>query len=144
MDRPIPTPFVFAPIVTALLAVLVAVACAGTRPAGSVAPSAPSRAVLRLRTDAGAPACLDPSIEEAIAFREQMGLRADLGWVQAVAANPDATEDWGVPLLPFEIGRARTPPDRRGRARRGRPGSTSPSTPTCPGACTSTRPPAAS
>jgi len=43
-----------------------------------------------------------PDLVAAIAFREEMGLRADLAWVQAVAAHPDATRDWGVPLLPFE------------------------------------------
>ena len=90
-----------APIVTALLAVLVAVACVGTQPAGSVAPPDAIPTGAPAPTDA-APGVLDPSIQEAIAFREQMGLRADLGWVQAVAANPEATEDWGVPLLPFE------------------------------------------
>ena len=92
----------FAPIATAILVALVAIACAGTP---AVPTSAPSNAI-----PGGSPEPVDPApaatvdarIEEAIAFREQMGLRADLGWVQAVAANPAATEDWGVPLLPFE------------------------------------------
>ncbi len=101
-------PVVFAPIFTALLVALVAIACAGTP---AVTTSAPSGAI-----QSGAPApvdpapdatldpgTLDPGTDAAIAFREEMGLRADLGWVQAVAANPDATGDWGVPLLPFEV-----------------------------------------
>jgi hypothetical protein len=50
-----------------------------------------------------AEASLPPDILEAIAFREEMGLRSDVGWVQAVAANPAAVLDWGVPLMAFEI-----------------------------------------
>lgn len=45
---------------------------------------------------------LPPEIVEAIAQREALGLRSDLGWVQAVAANPDVNLDWGIPLLAFE------------------------------------------
>ena len=91
----------FAPIVTTMIVALVAIACAGT-PAATTSPSGanPSGSPAPVDPDPGA--TLDARIEDAIAFREQMGLRADLGWVQAVAANPDATEDWGVPLLPFE------------------------------------------
>ena len=41
-------------------------------------------------------------LAEAIAFRREFGLRADEAWVRAVAANPAAVMDFGVPLLPFE------------------------------------------
>lgn len=45
---------------------------------------------------------LPPEIVEAISLREELGLRSDPGWVQAVAANPDVNLDWGIPLLAFE------------------------------------------
>lgn len=41
-------------------------------------------------------------IAEAISFRREFGLRFDEAWVRAVAANPAAVMDFGVPLLPFE------------------------------------------
>lgn len=41
-------------------------------------------------------------IAEAISFRREFGLRSDEAWVRAVAANPAAVMDFGVPLLPFE------------------------------------------
>jgi hypothetical protein len=40
---------------------------------------------------------------EAIAFRTDFGLPAELAFVRAVAANPDATLEFGVPLLPAEV-----------------------------------------
>lgn len=50
-----------------------------------------------------APEGLTPEeIAQAIAVRREFGLRSDEGWVRAVAANPDAVMDFGVPLLPFE------------------------------------------
>ena len=81
------------------LLTLVLMACAGTP--GPSAVTDPGSPAPTAAPPAGE-ATPGPDVLEAIAFREQMGLRADLGWVQAVAANPDATLDWGVPLLPFE------------------------------------------
>ncbi len=50
-----------------------------------------------------APAVLSPAeVAQAIALRQEFGLRSDEGWVRAVAANPDAVMDFEVPLLPFE------------------------------------------
>jgi hypothetical protein len=45
-------------------------------------------------------------IDEAIAVRERYGLRADEIWVRAVATDPRSVtpEDWGIPLLPDELG----------------------------------------
>lgn len=45
---------------------------------------------------------LPAEIVDAIALRREFGLRSDEAWVRAVAANPDAVMDLGVPLLPFE------------------------------------------
>jgi hypothetical protein len=86
----------------ALLSVLILVlaACA------SGAPSAPTTTGAPPAMDPTPPpaeASLPPEILDAIAFREEMGLRSDVGWVQAVAANPAAILDWGVPLMAFEI-----------------------------------------
>ncbi len=50
-----------------------------------------------------APDVLSPAeVAQAIALRQEFGLRSDEGWVRAVAANPDAVMDFEVPLLPFE------------------------------------------
>jgi len=91
-----------APFVAVLLVAVIAIACAGSPADGSVAPTAVTPSGAPDPTAQAPGPSVDPLIDEAIAFREQMGLRADRGWVQAVAANPDATTDWGVPLLPFE------------------------------------------
>jgi len=50
--------------------------------------------------DANGPS--SPEVREAIVFREEFGLRSDVAWVLSVAAHPDATMEFGVPLLPFE------------------------------------------
>ena len=39
---------------------------------------------------------------QAVALRREFGLRDDEAWVRAVAANPTAVMDFGVPLMPFE------------------------------------------
>jgi len=44
---------------------------------------------------------------EAIRFRTDFGLPADLAFVRAVAANPEATLEFGVPLLPAEVAELR-------------------------------------
>jgi hypothetical protein len=84
-------------LAVALTLVVFLAACASPSPASPGAddpdPSAPPPA---------AEATLAPEILEAIAFRESMGLRSDAAWAQAVAANPNAVMDWGVPLMPFE------------------------------------------
>lgn len=50
---------------------------------------------------------LPPDLEEAtlaaIQKRAEYGLRRDLAWVRQVAADPRATTDFGVPMLPEEI-----------------------------------------
>jgi hypothetical protein len=87
------------------LLTLLLVACAGATAATPVPdPAAPSPSGAPSVEPSAAPTdpAADPAIAAAIAFRQEMGLRSDLGWVQAVAANPDATLDYGVPLLPFE------------------------------------------
>ena len=65
-------------------------------------------------TEAAQPtAPADPSMEtpvalsaaevaQAIAVRREFGLREDEAWVRAVAADPTAVMDFGVPLMPFE------------------------------------------
>ena len=45
-----------------------------------------------------------PADHDAIRFRTSVGLRADLPYIRAVAANPAASSrDFGVPLLPAEL-----------------------------------------
>lgn len=50
-------------------------------------------------------ATVSPETQKAIDFREQYGLRADVGWVQQVARDPAALvpEDFGIPLMPAEV-----------------------------------------
>lgn len=78
---------------------LAVVACGST--SGSVVPS--GSAATAVPEPPPAEATLSPELLEAMDFRRSMGLRADAAWAQAVAANPEATLDWGVPLLPFEV-----------------------------------------
>jgi hypothetical protein len=69
----------------ALVLALLLAACSGV-PAATPGPSAaPSAAA-----DPSADASLDPAIASAISQRKQFGLRSDLAWVLAVAANPRA------------------------------------------------------
>ena len=84
------------------LAVLMVASCGGAPASpGQITPSEP------LATASAEPpvpdATITPELLEAMAFRRSMGLRSDAAWAQAVAANPEAVLDWGVPLLPFEI-----------------------------------------
>lgn len=47
---------------------------------------------------------LSPAVAEAIRFRLEFGLRADVGYVRSVAGDPTASSaDFGVPLLPDEL-----------------------------------------
>jgi hypothetical protein len=43
------------------------------------------------------------ALAEAIRFRSEFGLRADDAYVREVFADPSATSDFGVPLLPAEL-----------------------------------------
>ena len=83
-------------LVPALTATLSA--CAGDLPrsaaATTLAPSAPAQPP----DEAPVP----PDITDAIRVRREFGLRSDEAWVRAVAANPDAVTDFGVPLLAWE------------------------------------------
>ena len=92
----------------ATLIALVALGVAACAPAGPASPLAPAA------TDAApsppAEASLAPEILEAIALRQELGLRSDAGWVQAVAANPAAVLDWGVPMMPFEVAQIESRP----------------------------------
>jgi hypothetical protein len=67
--------------------------------ASSCSSAAPSPAPTQTAIETPSPAELD-----AIRFRTESGLRADLDFVRAVAANPAAsTSEYSVPLLPAEI-----------------------------------------
>jgi hypothetical protein len=62
-------------------------------------PSGPTRGPTQAAVETPSPAEL-----EAIRFRTESGLRADLDYVRAVAADPSASSrDFSVPLLPAEI-----------------------------------------
>jgi hypothetical protein len=82
-----------------LLVVAVVAGC------GEVTPSVPS--VTSSPTEgAGDPAIPEGEITEAVAFRQQYGLRADSMFVRAVAIDPAAQAgliEFGVPLLPYEL-----------------------------------------
>lgn len=55
---------------------------------------------------ASAPVVSDADVRGAQVFRRQYGLRADLTWVRAVAANPEAqvgVPEFGYPLMPDEF-----------------------------------------
>ena len=54
-------------------------------------------------TAPGPEAEIPADIAKAMALRTEFGLRSDEGWVRAVAANPAAVMDFGLPLLPFEL-----------------------------------------
>ena len=65
-------------------------------------PAAPAPAAPAAPSMEG-PVVLSPAeVAGAIALRREFGLREDEAWVRAVAANPTAVMDFGVPLMPFE------------------------------------------
>jgi hypothetical protein len=78
-----------------LLAVLVLAACEN-------APASPS-AIPDLSTPSAEPAAPTAAELEAIRFRTENSLQADLEHVRAVAADPSAGMEFGVPLLPSEF-----------------------------------------
>ena len=77
-----------------IFAVLLAAGCGGQPGPASVSPSGASPSIA---------AEIDAATADAIRFRTEFGLRADLEYVLAVAADPRADMDFGVPLLPEEI-----------------------------------------
>src|SRR5215210_7298795 len=45
-----------------------------------------------------------PQLADAIEFRQMVGLRFDMAWIERVAADPTARRDaYPVPLLPEEV-----------------------------------------
>jgi hypothetical protein len=69
-------------------------ACAEQASPPSVEPAEPS---------VEAPDGLSPAeVAQAVTLRREFGLREDEAWIRAVAANPTAVLDFGVPLMPFE------------------------------------------
>jgi hypothetical protein len=92
-----------------LAVVVIVVACgSGTATATPPVTAGPTAAPSAIPPDAADPSSGPIStpgtadVAAAIAFRQQFGLRSDEAWVRAVATNPDAVLDYGVPLLPFE------------------------------------------
>jgi hypothetical protein len=65
--------------------------CAGPPATSSPSPSVTATPELDLATAA------------AVQFRTSFGLRADLEFIRAVAKNPAASNEFGVPLLPAEV-----------------------------------------
>jgi hypothetical protein len=65
--------------------------CATTQATSSPSPSVAATPELDLATAA------------AVQFRTSFGLRADLEFIRAVAKNPAASNEFGVPLLPAEV-----------------------------------------
>jgi hypothetical protein len=71
------------------------IAC-GTPSTGSLSGSGPSQA------ESPSPS-LPPDVQDAVRFRTEFGLRADLTYIADVARDPAATSQYGVPLLPDEV-----------------------------------------
>lgn len=81
---------------------MVAAALAMVAACGQAGPSPAADATSRDTAVAASPS-LAPAIAEAVARRRSMGLRADVEWVEAVAANPRARIFLlDIPLLPEE------------------------------------------
>ena len=92
-------------LVGVVVAAWLAVACGPTAPAPANAPSASVAA--GAPTVSPAPTLSGQEIDEAARFRKRYGLRADDAWIVAVAqvgAARAGVEEFGVPLMPFEIG----------------------------------------
>jgi hypothetical protein len=88
------------PFLGILIVAVVVLACAeqaptpSAEPAQPTAPASPSMEAAHVLSPA--------EVAQAIAVRREFGLREDEAWVRAVAANPAAVMDFGVPLMPFE------------------------------------------
>jgi hypothetical protein len=77
-------------------------------PAAPTAPSATVAVVVPVPASPE-PAPDDPSLRHAVELRRSLGLRSDLAWVEAVAADPRATTTYlEIPLLPAEEADVRT------------------------------------
>jgi hypothetical protein len=87
--RPRVGPSAYAVAASLLLVVLILAGCGSSPPTPSASPAVTPE--------------LDRATLEALRFREEFGLRADLEFITAVAANPLAVMDFGVPLLPEEV-----------------------------------------
>jgi hypothetical protein len=74
---------------------------------GETTPSAaPVTAAAAPIPQEAAPVLSKLELDDAIAVRTQYGLRADLTWIRAVAANMDAQigiDEFGIPLMPDEL-----------------------------------------
>ncbi len=82
----------------------IAVACGDSAPPPSIAPSISSLA--GTSTIPPPPPLSPEDMDEAAQFRSRYGLRADDAWILAVARADAARagiEEFGVPLMPFEI-----------------------------------------
>jgi hypothetical protein len=79
-------------------------ACGG--PAPSIAPNATAISTSQPAPQSGMAGNLEPGEVEALAVREQYGLRADVDWIRRVANDPSAVvpEEYGIPLMPDELG----------------------------------------
>ena len=88
------------PLLGILLVAAVVLACGEGAPPPSpeaAQPTAPADPSME------GPVVLSPAeVAQAIAVRREFGLREDEAWVRAVAANPTAVMDFGVPMMPFE------------------------------------------
>lgn len=80
------------------LAVLLALGCAACQNPTPTATGVPASA-----TSSAEPAAPTAEEFEAIRFRTENSLQADLAHVRAVAADPNAKREFGVPLLPEEF-----------------------------------------
>jgi hypothetical protein len=87
-----------------LLSTLVFVACGSgvTSPSTTATGPAPTASIPALPSDDPPATVLPSDLLDAMRLREEFGLRADEAWVRAVAADPAAVLDYGVPMLPFE------------------------------------------
>ena len=95
-----------------LAAVLVVAAVAGTGlvlqgGVGDQSTPSPSSATPAPSSPAPSPSAnpwlSDARINEAIRFREGVGLRSDPAWVRSVAERPDAVFEFGIPMTPDEL-----------------------------------------
>jgi len=97
--------------IAAVLALVVA-GCAASSPSGPrAAPTSPAASSDGspgpspsgdAASDAPPSPPSDADVRAAMQARQDLGLRADEGWVRQVATSPDVVMDWGFPLLPFE------------------------------------------
>ena len=94
-------------VVITMAVAWIAVACGDSAPPPSIAPSISSAAGTSTIAPPPPPPPFSPEeLDEAAQFRSGYGLRADNAWILAVARADAARagiEEFGVPLMPFEI-----------------------------------------